>query len=235
MVEVAPYLDPYALLLGAKMGVVPITPDLSKKVQHAHIWTTILSQEDLQGLMKVCQNGGDAYLIGSGLDCLDVFKPGTAIPKDSPPVHLLLAWKKGGPILRSMSQKMTKKPFNRIVRLQNRPIMLHIATTSKFICVDNLEKLVDLETLKTKVISFQHATLPLDYALNHVNRDTTGEIYYLDCPGVAEEEDLRIIHQTAQYQRKEAQDFYNVLAHSRPEEEIEVLPRGGKRKYGYSP
>jgi hypothetical protein len=61
--------------------------------------------------------------------------------------------------------------FNRKVRLQNSPIMLHIATSNKFIFVDNLENLVDLGTLKTKIISFQDATLPLDYTLRNLNND----------------------------------------------------------------
>lgn len=214
--EVAQYLDLHTLQLAAKIGAVPLTPDLLKKAQHAHIWAGILNQEDLKCLTVACREGTDAYLIGRDLDLLENFKLGTAIPRDRSPIHILLAWKRGKSKPELTPHEITNKPFNRMVRLQHSPIMLHLATTSEFVFVDNLEKLVDLETRKTKIISFQHAILPLDVTLKHVNRGITGETYYIDCPGAAEDEDLRIIHQTTPSQRKEAQDWYrDLMAHRR--------------------
>lgn len=45
--QIANQIKPYMLPKAAKTGIVPITPKLEKRVQHAQVWATVLPPNDL--------------------------------------------------------------------------------------------------------------------------------------------------------------------------------------------
>jgi S-phase kinase-associated protein 1 len=153
--QIAEQIRPYILLKAAQAGIVPMTPKLQKRAQHAYVWATIFNPDDFSILETFFEKESNAFLIGPGVKYLYNGIYETSVETHAP-MHLFFGWPGKGP---KFNQTMLKgKPyFGHTIRIRNLLVNvqlcgeLHIGKTP----VPDIGKLVDSKTLKAPVIYFR--------------------------------------------------------------------------------